>query len=104
MRHIIFEDQAGNQISVEFVPGQTLLAVAEDNEIHLHSHCEGNGICGGCHVKIDDQSELNQISDLESSGLDMAKGVSMTSRLACQVILSEKCNGLNVKVPILFKK
>ena len=98
MPHIIFEDCNGNTLKAEFKPGQTLLSVAEENGIHLHSHCEGNGICGGCHVKIDDQSQINEISDLESAGLDRAKGVSMTSRLACQVVLDKECDSLCVKL------
>lgn len=93
---IAFIHKSGRRNEVEFLPGQTVLSVAEENDIKINSMCEGNGVCGGCHVIIKDSSRISGISNKEEDGLDMAKNVTPYSRLACQVVLSEKSDGLEI--------
>ena len=93
---VVFINKSGEKHEVEFTPGQTLLSVAEKNGIRINSMCEGNGVCGGCHVIIKDSSKISGISNKEEDGLDMARNVTPHSRLACQVILSEESNDLEV--------
>ncbi len=96
---IIFILKDGAEKSVYFEEGQTILQVAERNEIPLRSGCEGFGICGGCHVIIENLADkLPEISDVENDGLDKAKNVSLKSRLACQIILNKDLDGLRVKL------
>ncbi len=96
---ITFILKDGTEKSVDFEEGQTILQVAERNNIPLRRGCEGFGICGGCHVIIENLADkLPEISDAENDGLDKAKNVSLKSRLACQVILNANLNGLRVKL------
>ncbi len=96
---MIFILKDGTEKTVDFEEGQTILQVAEQNGIPLHSNCEGFGICGGCHVIIENLGDkLPEISDTENDGLDKAKNVTLKSRLACQVVLSMNLNGLRVKL------
>ena len=84
---------------VEFITGDTVLQAAEKNDIPLHGGCEGFGICGSCHVIVEGHIEkLMEISDLENNGLDRAIGVTMRSRLACQIILDASHDGLKIKL------
>lgn len=96
---IIFEFKDGTRRGVSFEEGQTILQVAEENKIKLNSNCEGFGVCGGCHIKIENLSDkLPEISDKEDDTLDRVSGVGINSRLACQVVLSSNLDGLIVKL------
>lgn len=97
--NITFVLRDGTKKIVAFREGQTVLQVAEENGIKLNSNCEGFGVCGGCHVKIESLlSELPEISEKEDDALDRVSGVGMNSRLACQVVLNSNLDGLIVKL------
>lgn len=97
--NLIFKLKDGTQKSVSFEEGQTILQVAEKNGIRLNSNCEGFGVCGGCHVKIENLSDkMPEISDKEDDALDRVSGIDRSSRLACQVILNSDLDGLIVKL------
>jgi 2Fe-2S ferredoxin len=84
--------------TVDFSNRQTILQVAEENNISLNSYCEGNGICGACHIIIENLlDKLPKVLDAENNAMDNAHGVTMRSRLACQIILNESLNGLRIK-------
>lgn len=89
----------GEEREVSFSEGETILRVAEQNDIPLHGACEGFGVCGGCHVIIENlYDKLPDISDVENDGLDKAKNVKLRSRLACQIILNSSLDGLRVRL------
>jgi 2Fe-2S ferredoxin len=93
----ILEDQV--EKIVNFSENQTVLQVAEENNIPLHGNCEGFGICGSCHVIIENLNDkLPAISDKENDALDNAHGITIKSRLACQIVLNESLNGLRVRL------
>jgi 2Fe-2S ferredoxin len=96
---ITFILKSGVEKSVEFTENQTLLEVAEANNIHLNSACEGFGVCGGCHVLVENlQDKLPPITEFEENTLDKVRGLSLKSRLACQLKLSESLDGLRVRL------
>jgi 2Fe-2S ferredoxin len=93
----ILKDQ--EEKTVDFSKGQTILQVAEEHDIKINQYCEGNCICGACHVIVENLNDkLQPISDAENDALDNASGVTMKSRLACQIVLDESLNGLRVKI------
>lgn len=97
--NITFKLRDGTQKSVSFENGQTVLQVAEKNGIRLNSNCEGFGVCGGCHVKIENLlDKLPEISEKEDDTLDRVSGIDKNSRLACQVVLNSSLDGLIVKL------
>ncbi len=97
--NVIFKLKDGSQKSVLFESGQTILQVAEKNGIKLNSNCEGFGVCGGCHVKIENLlDKLPEISEKEDNTLDRVSGIDRSSRLACQVTLDSSLDGLIVKL------
>lgn len=84
---------------VNFEENQTVLQVAELHQISLVGACDGAGICGGCHVIVENFSEkLQNISEQEEVGLDRVSGVTMKSRLACQIRLNKNLDGLIIKL------
>lgn len=93
--HVVFIEKDGVKTRVDFDPGETVLQVAERNGIRINSYCEGFGICGGCHVIIPDpEKKLAPKTDEEDDTLDKSHGVEPNSRLACQVVLNDNCDGL----------
>ena len=97
--NIVFKLKDSTQKSVSFEEGQTLLEVADKNGIKLNSNCEGFGVCGGCHVRVENLlDKLPEISEKEDDTLDRVSGINKNSRLACQVILNSDLDGLIVKL------
>ena len=86
---------------VEAAPGQRLLDVAWAARQPLEGACEGVMACSTCHVIVDaeDFAKLPQASEEEEDLLDLAAHATRTSRLACQIILTEDLKTLSVRVP-----
>jgi ferredoxin len=86
---------------VEAAPGQRLLDVAWAERQPLEGACEGVMACSTCHVIVDpeDFAKLPKASEEEEDLLDLAAHAGRTSRLACQIILTEDLKSLNVRIP-----
>lgn len=87
---------------VEGAPGQRLLDVAWAAREPLEGACEGVMACSTCHVILEavDFERLPRASEEEEDLLDLAAHATRTSRLACQIILTEEMKTLNVRVPL----
>jgi ferredoxin len=86
---------------VDASPGQRLLDVAWAARQPLEGACEGVMACSTCHVIVDaeDFAKLPRASEEEEDLLDLAAHATRTSRLACQIILTEDLKSLSVRVP-----
>lgn len=86
---------------VEAEPGQRLLDVAWAAREPLEGACEGVMACSTCHVIVDreDFDKLPPASEEEEDLLDLAAHAARTSRLACQIILTEDLQSLSVRIP-----
>lgn len=81
--------------------GDTLLRVAQADGQPLEGTCEGDMACATCHVIVDpgDFDRLPAATADEEDMLDLAHGATRTSRLACQIRLSEAIGGITVRIP-----
>ena len=86
---------------VEAAPGQRLLDVAWAERQPLEGACEGVMACSTCHVIVDpeDFARLPPATEEEEDLLDLARHAARTSRLACQIILTEDLESLSVRIP-----
>jgi ferredoxin len=86
---------------VEAEAGQRLLDVAWAAREPLEGACEGVMACSTCHVIVEpeDFAKLPPASEEEEDLLDLAAHATRTSRLACQIILTEDLDSLSVRVP-----
>ena len=86
---------------VEAAPGQRLLDVAWAAREPLEGACEGVMACSTCHVIVDgeDFAKLPAATEEEEDLLDLAAHATRTSRLACQIILTEDMTSLTVRIP-----
>jgi ferredoxin len=86
---------------VDAPAGSVLLDVAQAAAQPLEGTCEGQMSCSTCHVVVapDDFARLPQASEEEDDLLDLAWRVTGTSRLACQIVLTDELGGLTVQMP-----
>lgn len=82
-------------------PGDILLDVAQAHMMPLEGTCEGQMACSTCHVVVakEDFDRLPDASEMEEDMLDLAAGVRRTSRLSCQIVLTDEMDGLTVHIP-----
>ena len=101
MPKIIFIERDGNRKEVTAEVGQTLLQVAWDNEIDVEGACEGSLACSTCHLIVDKDwyAKLPDADEDEEDMLDLAYGLTRTSRLGCQIKVTEELDGLVVSLP-----
>ncbi|KAI5636782.1 2Fe-2S iron-sulfur cluster binding domain-containing protein [Phthorimaea operculella] len=94
----------GQKIRTEGKVGDTLLDVVVNNDLNIEGYgaCEGTLTCSTCHVilKKEDYDRLpEEPCDEERDMLDLAYGLTDTSRLGCQITLTKDLEGLEVQVP-----
>ncbi|MCW2349742.1 MULTISPECIES: 2Fe-2S iron-sulfur cluster-binding protein [unclassified Sphingobium] len=86
---------------VEASAGDILLDVAQAAGQPLEGTCEGQMACSTCHVIVDAEhfSKLPRASEDEEDMLDLAAATTRTSRLSCQIVLSDALETLTVHIP-----
>lgn len=101
MPKIVFIEADGNHKEVDAPVGLSVLEIAHRNNIDIEGACEGSLACSTCHVIIaeDWYDRLAEPSEDEEDMLDLAFGLTSTSRLGCQLVITEELDGLIVKLP-----
>jgi len=89
------------EIEVEALVGLSILEVAHNNNIDLEGACEGSLACATCHIILEENiyNTIEQPSEAEEDMLDLAFGLTHTSRLGCQIILTKELDGIRIKLP-----
>ena len=98
---VTFMTASGERVPAEAREGDRLLEIAQAAGLPLEGTCEGQMACSTCHVVVakDWFDRLPRASEDEEDMLDLAAGVARTSRLACQIELTEQLDGLVVHIP-----
>ena len=101
MPKMVFIEQNGTRREVEAPLGLSVLEIAHRNGIDLEGACEGSLACSTCHVIFDAEwyELLKEATEDEEDMLDLAFGLTRTSRLGCQIIITEELDGLTVSLP-----
>ncbi|KAL6481501.1 hypothetical protein MHYP_G00095810 [Metynnis hypsauchen] len=98
-----FINRDGEKITVKASPGESLLDVVVDQDLDFDGFgaCEGTLACSTCHVIFEEEvyKQLGRISDEEMDMLDLAYGLTDTSRLGCQICLTKSLDGVTVRLP-----
>ncbi|TYZ59319.1 hypothetical protein PybrP1_001198 [[Pythium] brassicae (nom. inval.)] len=99
--HINFTKRDGSVTQVAAKTGMSLLQVARANDLDLEGACESSMACSTCHVILADDvyERLEEPCEDEEDMLDMAFGLTDTSRLGCQVIVDKSFEGTTVTLP-----
>ncbi|GJP68224.1 hypothetical protein CLOP_g24955 [Closterium sp. NIES-67] len=99
---VTFIQRDGTEATVQVPVGTNMLQAAHDNDIDLEGACEGSLACSTCHVIVMDEDQYSKMpepTDEENDMLDLAFGLTETSRLGCQVIATRDLDGVRLKLP-----
>ncbi|CAH1388577.1 unnamed protein product [Nezara viridula] len=101
---VTFVRPNGEKVKAKASEGDSLLDVVVNNDLDFDGFgaCEGTLTCSTCHVilKPTDYDRLpDKPSEEENDMLDLAFGLTDTSRLGCQIIMTKELDGLEVNLP-----
>jgi 2Fe-2S ferredoxin len=101
MPKMTFIEPDGNRVEVDAPLGLSVLEIAHRNDIDIEGACGGSLACSTCHVIVDREwfGRLDEPTEEEEDMLDLAFGLTRTSRLGCQIIMTEELDGLTVTMP-----
>ena len=102
MAKITYIEHNGTNHTVEVQNGLTVMEGAVQNDIPgIDADCGGGMACATCHVYVKEEwfDKLPPKEDGEEDMLDMAFEPKKNSRLSCQLIVSDKLDGLVVNIP-----
>lgn len=101
MPKMTFVHPDGKRQEVDAPLGLSVLEIAHRNNIDLEGACEGSLACSTCHVIVDAKfyDKIPEAKDEEEDMLDLAFGLTHTSRLGCQIIITPQLDGLVVSLP-----
>ncbi len=101
MPKMTFVAADGTRQEVDAPIGLSVLEIAHRNNIPIEGACEGSLACSTCHVVVnsEDYERLPEATEDEEDMLDLAFGLTQTSRLGCQIIITEELDGLTVTLP-----
>ncbi len=98
---MVFIEADGARREVEAPVGDTILEIAHRNNIDIEGACEGVMACSTCHIIVEPEwhGKLPAPEEDEEDMLDLAFGLTRTSRLGCQITITEALDGLTVRLP-----
>ncbi|MDA8231653.1 MAG: ferredoxin family 2Fe-2S iron-sulfur cluster binding protein [Magnetospirillum sp.] len=101
MPKMTFVSPDGSRTEVEAPEGLSVLEIAHRNKVDIEGACEGSLACSTCHVVVASEwyDRLEPASEDEEDMLDLAFGLTSTSRLGCQIIMTKDLDGLTVTLP-----
>lgn len=102
---ITFITKDGLQETFEVAEGDNILDIAQANNLEMEGACGGSCACSTCHVIIDPEfyDEIPEPDDDENDMLDLAFGLTETSRLGCQVKMSKELDGIRIALPAMTR-
>ncbi|MEH6546075.1 MAG: 2Fe-2S iron-sulfur cluster-binding protein [Sneathiella sp.] len=101
MPKMTFIKPDGSKLEVDAPLGMSILEIAHRNKLDLEGACEGSLACSTCHIIVDEEDfdRLPDADDDEEDMLDLAYGLMRTSRLGCQIRITEELDGIVVNLP-----
>ena len=92
----------GSQFEADVPAGSSVMDGAVNNGIDgILAECGGAMSCATCHVYIDDAwvSKVAAPTEMEQEMLEVVSNPKETSRLSCQVTITNEMEGLKVHLP-----
>ncbi|PCH07786.1 Adrenodoxin [Penicillium occitanis (nom. inval.)] len=104
--NVSFIDKDGEKYDFQVSEGDNLLDIAQANDLEMEGACGGSCACSTCHVIVEDADLYDRMpepDDDENDMLDLAFGLTETSRLGCQVKMTKDLDGLVVRLPAMTR-
>ena len=102
MTKVTYIEHNGNSHIIEIANGLSVMEGAVQNDIPgIDADCGGGMACATCHVYVKEEwfDKIPEKEDGEEDMLDMAFEPNKFSRLSCQILVSDKLDGLIVSLP-----
>lgn len=102
MAQVTYIDKDGKEYVVEVESGVNLMQAAVDNMVpSILGDCGGFCACATCHVFVDDDwtAKAGKPSETEADLLDGVEAIKPTSRLCCQIVMTNELGGIVVHLP-----
>jgi len=98
---VAFITSEGTRVEATAEPGASLLQVGQAAGMPLEGTCEAQMACSTCHVILPPEwfDQLPPAVEDEEDMLDLAAGACRTSRLSCQIVLTDALDGIEVRIP-----
>jgi 2Fe-2S ferredoxin len=97
--HVLNSDDSLTTVEAPTDMGLSLMEVLKSYEYEIPATCGGMALCATCHVEvIRGYENLKPIGDDEYAMLDTLPNITGTSRLSCQIRISEEINDITVKI------
>ncbi len=105
MPKMVFIERDGTHKEVDAPLGLSVLEIAHRHGVDIEGACEGSLACATCHVIVDGEwfGKLAATTEDEEDMLDLAFDLQETSRLGCQIVMTDALDGLVVKLPAAAK-
>ncbi|KAL6878918.1 ferredoxin [Trichoderma novae-zelandiae] len=103
---VTFIDKEGEEHRFAVSAGDNLLDIAQANDLEMEGACGGSCACSTCHVIVEGEDYFDKMpepEDDENDMLDLAFGLTETSRLGCQVKMTKELDGLVVRLPSMTR-
>jgi 2Fe-2S ferredoxin len=102
MPKITYKDFNGNSKTIDVENGLSIMEGAIQNDIPgIDADCGGAMACATCHVYVEEEwfDKIPKAEEAEVDMIDMAHEPKKNSRLSCQIIVTDKLEGLVIKTP-----
>lgn len=103
--NVTFITKDGEQFTYQVAEGDNLLDIAQANNLDMEGACGGSCACSTCHVIVDPEfyDTMEEPDDDENDMLDLAFGLTETSRLGCQITMTKELDGIRVALPAMTR-
>ena len=92
----------GASCTIDAETGKSLMMNAVENAVPgIDADCGGAGACGTCHCFVDEEwrNTTGEADVMEESMLGMRPDRNESSRLSCQIDVSDDMHGLVIRLP-----
>jgi ferredoxin, 2Fe-2S len=101
MPKMTFIEKDGTPREVDAPNGLSIMEISHKHGVDIEGACGGCLACATCHVVVhpDWASKLEEKKEEEEDMLDLAFDLTKTSRLGCQILMSDELDGIVVALP-----
>jgi ferredoxin len=96
--NIIDRERNKHSIVVPTDMNMNLMEACKSYEFPIEGICGGMAMCASCHVYVNSDSLLDDVSEDEKAMLSEAFNIKSSSRLGCQIQITKELNGMTFEI------
>ena len=96
--NIIDRERNKHSIVVPTDMNMNLMEACKSYELPIDGICGGMAMCASCHVYVNSDSLLDDVSEDEKAMLSEAFNIKSSSRLGCQIQITKELDGMTFEI------